>query len=126
MSADVQNKTGEQSVEAIPPDAEPASEQPVEENTAPKYSIFTTWEKRYIVLGAAMAAFFSPLTAQIYLPALNLLAKDFNITESQANLTVTTYMVWFLQIVCVLRANVPNFITDISRNYANVYWLLCR
>ncbi|KAI0159284.1 major facilitator superfamily transporter [Pestalotiopsis sp. NC0098] len=94
MSADVQNKTGEQSVEAIPPDAEPASEQPVEENTAPKYSVFTTWEKRCIVLGAAMAAFFSPLTAQIYLPALNLLAKDFNITEAQANLTVTTYMIF--------------------------------
>jgi hypothetical protein len=85
-------KTSKQSVDSIPPNAEPVSEQPTEE-LAPKYSVFTTWEKRCIVLGAALAAFFSPLTAQIYLPALNLLAIDFNITEAQANLTVTTYMV---------------------------------
>ncbi|KAF3014818.1 hypothetical protein E8E14_012156 [Neopestalotiopsis sp. 37M] len=86
-------KTSKQSVDSIPPHAEPVSEQPTEE-LAPKYSVFTTWEKRCIVLGAALAAFFSPLTAQIYLPALNLLAIDFDITEAQANLTVTTYMIF--------------------------------
>jgi hypothetical protein len=77
----------------VAPDAEPPSEAPVISNSEPDYSIFTTWEKRFIVLGASAAAFFSPLTAQIYLPALNLLAEDFQITSSQVNLTVTTYMV---------------------------------
>ena len=42
---------------------------------------------------AATAAFFSPTTAQIYLPALNTLAETFNVFISQINLTVTTYMV---------------------------------
>lgn len=76
----------------VPPDAEPPSEAPVVD-TRPNYSIFTTWEKRCIVMASAAAAFFSPLTAQIYLPALTILASDFHITSAQANLTVTTYMV---------------------------------
>jgi hypothetical protein len=92
MSTGSQEKTADQSAEAIPPNSEPSSEAPVVDSR-PNYSVFTTWEKRSIVLGAAAAAFFSPLTAQIYLPALNLLAVDFKISVTQANLTVTTYMV---------------------------------
>ncbi|KAI1209117.1 major facilitator superfamily transporter [Annulohypoxylon truncatum] len=74
-------------------DAEPPSEQP-ELDQRPDYTIFTEWEKRGIVIGAAIGAFFSPLTAQIYLPALNVLAADFHVTVSQINLTVTTYMIF--------------------------------
>ncbi|CAJ2512575.1 Uu.00g055900.m01.CDS01 [Anthostomella pinea] len=58
------------------------------------YSVFTTWEKRAIVLGAAAGAFFSPLSGQIYFPALNVLAEDLHVTASQINLTVTTYMIF--------------------------------
>lgn len=76
----------------VGPLAEPPSEQPIVD-TRPNYSAFTHWEKRGIVLGAAIGAFFSPLTAQIYLPALTILAQEFNVTVSQINLTVTTYMV---------------------------------
>lgn len=47
-----------------------------------------------MVLGAAGTAFFSPLTAQIYLPALTEVAKDLNVTSSQINLTITTYMIF--------------------------------
>ncbi|KAK3361342.1 major facilitator superfamily domain-containing protein [Lasiosphaeria ovina] len=61
---------------------------------APVYSIYTTWEKRWIVLGGSLAATFSPLTAQIYLPALTVLAQDFSVTDTQINLTVTTYMIF--------------------------------
>ncbi|KAI2629619.1 major facilitator superfamily transporter [Hypoxylon sp. NC1633] len=75
------------------PSDEPPSEAPVVDQEA-KYSAFTDWEKRGIVLGAAIGAFFSPLTAQIYLPALPTLAQDFNVTISQINLTVTTYMIF--------------------------------
>lgn len=70
------------------PDGDPSQAVP------PPYSSFTAWEKRMIVLAAAMAAFFSPLTGQIYFPALNVIAKDFNVSASQINLTVTTYMVF--------------------------------
>lgn len=37
---------------------------------------------------------FSPLTAQIYLPALTAIAEDLNVTSSQVNLTITTYMIF--------------------------------
>ncbi|KAI1383323.1 major facilitator superfamily transporter [Hypoxylon trugodes] len=73
--------------------AEPPSEKPVVE-ARPNYSVFTEWEKRGIVIGAAIGAFFSPLTAQIYLPALTTIATDFHVTVSQINLTVTTYMIF--------------------------------
>ncbi|KAM0819142.1 putative Major facilitator superfamily transporter [Seiridium cardinale] len=79
--------------EALPTKSEPASEAPVVDSR-PNYSVFTRWEKRNIVIGAAAAAFFSPLTAQIYLPALNLLSDDFKISGAEANLTVTTYMIF--------------------------------
>ncbi len=57
------------------------------------YSVFTAWEKRMIVLAVSVAAFFSPVTAQIYLPALNVIAADFRVTSAQINLTMTTYMI---------------------------------
>lgn len=64
------------------------------ETQPPPYSIFTTWEKRFIVLAASGTAFFSPLTAQIYFPALTAIAEDLGVTDSQVNLTVTTYMIF--------------------------------
>ncbi|KAH9889714.1 major facilitator superfamily transporter [Xylariomycetidae sp. FL2044] len=60
----------------------------------PVYSIFTTWEKRAVVFGAAIGAFFSPVSAQIYFPALNVLSEDLHVSTSQINLTVTTYMIF--------------------------------
>lgn len=81
---------------------EPPSEKPATSNSpitrptgtvdAP-YSSFTLMEKRLIVLAASMSAFFSPLTAQIYFPALNVVADDFGVSTSKINLTVTTYMI---------------------------------
>ncbi|KAK3353780.1 major facilitator superfamily domain-containing protein [Lasiosphaeria hispida] len=77
---------------------EPPSEAPVsspdDPDVQPVFSIYTSWEKRLIVLAASLSAFFSPLTAQIYLPALTVLADDFKVTDAQINLTVTTYMVF--------------------------------
>lgn len=94
-------------------DPEAAVEAPPAER--PDYSVYTTWQKRAIVLAAALGAFLSPFTAQIYFPALNVLASDFGVSDSevsrssragwigarldadcpllQINLTVTTYMV---------------------------------
>ncbi|KAI0427697.1 major facilitator superfamily domain-containing protein [Xylaria sp. FL1042] len=71
--------------------AEPPSE--VQAPVGEKYSIFTTFEKRAIVLAAAAGAFFSPLSAQIYFPALDTLSRDLNISITEVNLTVTTYMI---------------------------------
>lgn len=86
----------------LPAGQEPISEQPIatpshngdpSEAVPPRYSSFTLWEKRLIVLGASLSAFFSPLTAQIYFPALNILEQEFHVSNSQINLTVTTYMI---------------------------------
>lgn len=57
------------------------------------HSIYTTNQKRAIILAASVAAFFSPLSANIYLPALNTLAKDLRVSNSLITLTVTTYLV---------------------------------
>ncbi|KAK7956645.1 uncharacterized protein PG986_005867 [Apiospora aurea] len=90
---DRHRSSGEEKRQDKPPEAlpsgEPPSEIPVPKDDRPVYSIFTTCQKRVIVLSAAAGAFFSPLTAQVYFPALGMLAKDFNI-----NLTVTTYMIF--------------------------------
>ncbi|KXG51977.1 Major facilitator superfamily domain, general substrate transporter [Penicillium griseofulvum] len=56
------------------------------------YSVFTSTQKRLIILTAALASSFSPLSANIYYPALNSIAKDLHVSPSQINLTITTYM----------------------------------
>lgn len=102
------------------PDPDPEMQAEAAPAERPDYSVFTTWQKRGIVLAAVMGAFLSPFTAQIYFPALNVLASDFGVSDSQVslisdpiddpyvlgleslnadnsswqiNLTVTTYMV---------------------------------
>lgn len=57
------------------------------------YSVFTENQKRFIVFTASWAGFFSPVSSQIYFPALNTLARDLNVSNSLINLTLTSYMV---------------------------------
>lgn len=57
------------------------------------FSDWKPWEKRLIVFTASSAALFSPLSANIYFPIFNTLAKDLHVTNTLINLTVTTYMV---------------------------------
>lgn len=67
---------------------------PVEETIPPPYSAFTTWQKRMLALGAAGTAFFSPISAQIYLPALTQLSDELHVSSTKINLTITTYMIF--------------------------------
>ncbi|KAH7886869.1 major facilitator superfamily domain-containing protein [Phlebopus sp. FC_14] len=71
---------------------EPASEK-VESPPEKPYSIYTTSEKWLIVAIASAAALFSPLTANIYLPAIPTIAAAFDKSIELINLTVTAYMV---------------------------------
>ncbi|KAJ5125049.1 uncharacterized protein N7515_008874, partial [Penicillium bovifimosum] len=57
------------------------------------YSVFTPTQKRLIILTAALASSFSPLSANIYYPAMNSISKDLRVSPSQINLTITTYMI---------------------------------
>lgn len=61
---------------------------------SPPWSIFTKGQKRFIVFMVALAGFFSPLSANIYFPALNSLARDFNVSSGVINLTLTSYMIF--------------------------------
>lgn len=58
-----------------------------------EYSVFSKNLKRYVVVTASWAGFFSPLSSQIYFPSLNTLAADLNVSISLINLTLTSYMV---------------------------------
>ncbi|KAL4926197.1 major facilitator superfamily domain-containing protein [Aspergillus undulatus] len=58
------------------------------------YSIFTKAQKRYIVFAASWAGFFSPVSSQIYFPALNSIADDLGVTTTLINLTLTSYMIF--------------------------------
>ena len=57
------------------------------------HSVFNPVQKRLIVLTASTAALLSPLSSNIYLPALNLIAADLRVSDSLINLTVTSYLV---------------------------------
>lgn len=64
------------------------------EPPGPLFSVFTLPQKRYIVFMTAFGGFFSPLSANIYLPALNALSKDLHVSNSIINLTLTSYMIF--------------------------------
>ncbi|KAJ5081736.1 Kynureninase [Penicillium alfredii] len=58
------------------------------------YSVFTETQRWYIVFMASWAGFFSPVSSQIYFPALNTLAQDLSVSNSLINLTLTSYMIF--------------------------------
>ncbi|KAB8219807.1 citrate synthase-like protein [Aspergillus novoparasiticus] len=58
-----------------------------------RYSVFSIRQKRLIILTAAIASTFSPISANIYYPALNSIAADLGETSSKINITITTYMI---------------------------------
>jgi sugar phosphate permease len=62
--------------------------------SAPSYSAFGFWKKRYIVIMVTWAAFLSPTSANIYFPALNPLQDDLNVSAKLINLTLTSYMIF--------------------------------
>lgn len=64
----------------------------------PLYSVFTKHQKLFIVFIASWAAFFSPVSNTIYLPALNALALHLRVSDTLINLTLTSYMVSLIDV----------------------------
>lgn len=60
----------------------------------PAHSVFGKRQKQYIVFMASWAGFFSPLSANIYFPALNSLGADLKVSNELINLTLTSYMIF--------------------------------
>ncbi|KAK3308366.1 major facilitator superfamily domain-containing protein [Chaetomium strumarium] len=86
------------------------------EHQAP-HTIFNTWEKRFIVFVASAAGFFSPISANIYFPALNTLAGEYGVSTTLINLTITVYMIF--------QGLAPSFTGSLSDNIGRrpVYFL---
>ncbi|TQV96706.1 hypothetical protein V2A60_002913 [Cordyceps javanica] len=63
-------------------------------NSRAPYSVHSKAVKRLLVLGAASTAIFSPISAQIYLPALIPIARSLHVSATKVNLTITTYMIF--------------------------------
>ncbi|KAJ5140996.1 hypothetical protein N7448_004404 [Penicillium atrosanguineum] len=88
---------------------EPAEATPLLVSTAP-YSVFSKTQKRLIILTAALTSSFSPLSANIYYPALNSIAKDLQVSPSQINLTITTLLIGLVRSKKIGQAIAPTFI----------------
>lgn len=57
------------------------------------YSSFSKPAKRWITLLVAMSGFFSPLSANIYFPAVTYISQDFQVSLELVNLTITAYLI---------------------------------
>ncbi|KLU89999.1 hypothetical protein MAPG_08966 [Magnaporthiopsis poae ATCC 64411] len=79
----------EQAAAALPPLLLPATT----DEPPPPYSVFSRGEKRLLVCVVGVAMLFSPLTANIYFPAMTQLQTDLAASEQQINLSITTYLV---------------------------------
>jgi MFS-type transporter involved in bile tolerance (Atg22 family) len=76
--------------------------------TAPPYTVFSKGQVRFIIAMAAFAGSISPLSATIYFPALNVLARDLHVSSADINLTLTTYM--------ILQGISPTLFCDLADN----------
>nr|ASK38713.1 major facilitator superfamily transporter [Paecilomyces divaricatus] len=72
----------------------------------PPYSVFSPVQKKLIVFTAALASTFSPLSSNIYYPAINSIADELKISPGMVNLTITAYMVF--------QGLTPAFMGDLS------------
>ncbi|OCL08714.1 florfenicol exporter [Glonium stellatum] len=75
---------------STPVDPEKTDETPINE---PPYHILTPRQKKQLVYIVSLAGLFSPLSSNIYFPALDTIARDLHVSVSLIALTVTSYMI---------------------------------
>jgi MFS family permease len=63
-------------------------------SSGPAYSTFSKPMKRWIITMVTFSSFVSPMTANIYFPALNPIAADLGVSVGLINLSLTTYMIF--------------------------------
>ncbi|KAI1099347.1 MFS general substrate transporter [Jackrogersella minutella] len=63
-------------------------------SSGPPYSVFSSSVKWWIVFMNCISAFISPITANIYFPAIPALSQDLGVSVAKINLTLTTYMIF--------------------------------
>lgn len=57
------------------------------------FTVYTVWEKRWIVFLSAFAGMFSPMSSFIFYPAITAISDGLNVSVGLINLAITTYMV---------------------------------
>ena len=60
----------------------------------PRYSVFSKWQKRWIIFLASFAGWFSTLSSFIFFPTIPTLAQDLHTSVGNINLTVTSYLIF--------------------------------
>jgi hypothetical protein len=91
---------GEKQTEPRSP-AEPAKPPP--KGSPPVYSAFSPGRKRFILGVTTIAGFFGPFAGNIYLPALPVLQKEFGVSVTAINASVTVFMAVFAVGVSLLQ-----------------------
>ncbi|PNP55148.1 hypothetical protein THARTR1_04837 [Trichoderma harzianum] len=71
-----------------------AGEKLFEEEAQPVYSIYSQRQKVFIVFMSALGGFFSPLSANTYLPSIPSLSEYLGVSPSLMNLTVTAFLIF--------------------------------
>lgn len=58
------------------------------------YSIYTRRQKSFIVFMSSLGGFFSPLSANTYLPSIPKLSASLNVSTTLMNLTITAFLIF--------------------------------
>jgi hypothetical protein len=96
-------------------------DQATDAEAEPPFSIYSPKEKKFIVLMASLAALLSPLSANIYYPAMNTLADELSVSLTLINLTITAYLVSSTDLSSVIPTYNAHSNADIPRNCANIH-----
>lgn len=70
------------------------------------WSVWSTQGKRVIIFSASFASLLSPLSSQIYFPALEPIARDLHVSNTKVNLSISTYI--------ILQGIAPTFSAQLS------------
>lgn len=70
------------------------------------WSVWSTRGKRVIIFSASFASLLSPLSSQIYFPALEPIARDLQVSNTLINLSISTYI--------ILQGIAPTFSAQLS------------
>jgi hypothetical protein len=70
------------------------------------WSVWSTRGKRVIIFSASFASLLSPLSSQIYFPALEPIARDLQVSNTLVNLSISTYI--------ILQGIAPTFSAQLS------------
>jgi len=94
------------SMAAAPTDGSEPKDGGPPSDSSPAYSVFTKGERQMMIVLVGFAMLFSPLTANIYFPAMSKLEADLDTSAQLINLTITSYL--------VLQAVAPTLFGDLA------------